>query len=96
MKENEEKALGQVVDLLLTGLKKRKHEGIELERLSRAFWSKIKKRLPEELVTQLQEDPDHAENEARLTKEFGALMEIKKIKMSMAMFLFNNGIEPEM
>lgn len=85
-------AIGHVVELVGSGLIKRKAEGVELERKVRNFWNKIKKGMPEEVGANLEAEPaDDATREA-FKVELDRLMKSQNVKMSVVALLYNNGI----
>ena len=93
MDEDEKVAIDHVVTIISEALRRRKEESIELERKTRNFWKKIKKRLPEEVGNALEEDATSEANRAAFTKGMEELMESQSIKMNVVSFLYNQGIE---
>jgi hypothetical protein len=85
-------AIGHVVEMVSSGLMKRKTEGIELERKLRNFWSKIKKGMPDEVGANIEAEPEDEAARAALTTELDRLMKSQNVKMSVVALLYNNGI----
>lgn len=85
-------AIGHVVELVGSGLVKRKEEGVEMERKIRNFWNKLKKGMPEEVSANFEAAPkDEAARKAFAT-ELDRLMKSQNVKMSIVALLYNNGI----
>lgn len=87
-----EVAIGHVVEMVGSGLVKRKGEGIELERKIRNFWNKIKKGMPEEVGTNLEAEPEDEAARAAFKTELERLMKSQNVKMSIVALLYNSGI----
>ena len=85
-------AIGHVVEMVGSGLVKRKAEGIELERRVRNFWNRIKKGMPEEVGANMEAEPEDAASRAALTTELERLMASQNVKMSVVALLYNSGI----
>jgi len=85
-------AIGHVVDMVSSGLVKRKEKGIELERRSRNFWNKIKKGMPEDVGANLEANPEDEATKEAFATELERLMKSQNVKMSVVSLLFNNGI----
>jgi hypothetical protein len=85
-------AIGHVVDMVGSGLLKRKEEGIELERKVRNFWNKIKKGMPEEVGTNMEAEPEDEAARKALSVELDRLMKSQNVKMSIVALLYNSGI----
>lgn len=94
MAEDTTAAVDQLLNLLVIGLKRRKEERIELERDSKNYWKGLKKRLPEELLNNLENDP---ENEAYQQTFKTAMIDLinakQNVMMNTAIFLSKKGIE---
>lgn len=85
-------AIGHVVEMVGSGLQRRKTEGVELERKIRNFWNRIKKGMPEEVSANLEAEPEgEAEREA-FKVELDRLMKSQNVKMSVVALLYNSGI----
>lgn len=93
LKDDEKQAIGLVADLIMPALVRRKTEGVELERHSRNFWNKLRKRLPEDDVKMIQEQPEDAASKTKFEEGLGNLMGAQNIKMSVVAYLYNNGVE---
>jgi len=86
-------AIGHVVDIVGGALQKRKEESIELPRQVRNFWTKIRKRLPEDVSLAIEADPTDEAARAAFTEGMGELIKAQNIKMNMVMFLYNQGVK---
>lgn len=93
MTEDVKVAIGHTAEILTNSLHKRQTEGIELERKVRNFWDKIKKRLPAELATSMENQPNEEATKTAFVKQMEELMTAQNVKMSVVMFLFEQGIE---
>lgn len=93
MAEDVKVAIGHVVNILTTAFQKRQTEGIDLERKTRNFWDKLKKRLPAETIASIENQPKEEATKTDLTKQMEELMTAQNVKMSVVMFLFEQGIE---
>ncbi len=94
MAEDTRIAADHLSDLLIPALTKRKEERVELDRETKGYWTRLKKRLPEELTTKIEENPG---DEATVT-EFKAVLEqvmdrFQNVKMSTAIYLSKKGVE---
>ncbi|WMX13034.1 MULTISPECIES: hypothetical protein [unclassified Aureispira] len=85
-------AIGHVVDMVGSGLVKRKAEGIELERRVRNFWNKIKKGMADDVVANLEAEPEDEAARKAFAEELERLMKSQNVKMSVVALLFNSGI----
>jgi len=85
-------AIGHVVEMVGSGLVKRKEEGIELERKVRNFWNKIKKGMPEEVGANLEAAPEDEAARNAFAVELDRLMKSQNVKMSIVALLYNSGI----
>lgn len=85
-------AIGHVVDMVGSGLVKRKAEGIELERRVRNFWNRIKKGMPEEVGANLEAEPEDEAARKAFATELDRLMKSQNVKMSVVALLYNSGI----
>lgn len=85
-------AIGHVLEMVGSGLQKRKTEGIELERKLRNFWNRIKKGMPEEVATNLEAEPESEASREAFKTELERLMKSQNVKMSVVALLYNNGI----
>jgi hypothetical protein len=94
MAEDTRLAVNHLVDLIVPALKKRNEERVELNRDTKNYWNKLKTRIPADVTTALEENP---EDEAAQNK-FKDVMEesmdrAQNVKMSTAIFLAKNGVE---
>jgi hypothetical protein len=85
-------AIGHVVEMLGSGLAKRKVEGVELERRVRNFWSRLKKGMAEEVVTNFEAEPEDEATRKAFAVELERLMKSQNVKMSVVALLYNSGI----
>ena len=86
-------AIDTITQLLTDALDKRKNENIELERIVRNFWAKMKKVVGEDLCNSMEEDPYNEKHIEDFKEKVAELMNRQNFKMSMVMFLYNMGIE---
>lgn len=93
MAEDINLAIDHVVNILTEALTKRKEEGVDLERKVRNFWDKLKKRLPEEVSTEIQENPSAESSKIAFKKGMEELMNAQNVKMSVVVFLYDQGVE---
>lgn len=93
MTEDVKVAIDHVVRILAEDLEKRKNEGIELERTKRNFWSKLKKRVGEEIATNMETTPTDGAAQDALKAKIGELSKAQNVKMSLVVFLYDQGIE---
>lgn len=93
MTEDVKIAVDHVVRILAEGLDKRKNEGIELERTTRNFWSKLQKRVGEEIATNMQENPTDVAAQDALKTKIGELSKAQNVKMGLVVFLYEKGVE---
>jgi hypothetical protein len=85
-------AIGHVVEMVGSGLIKRKAEGVELERKLRNFWNKIKKGMPDEIGANLEAEPEDEATRDAFKVELDRLMKSQNVKMSVVSLLYNSGI----
>lgn len=85
-------AIGHVVEMVGSGLLKRKEEGIELERRVRNFWNRIKKGMPEEISANLEAEPEDPDARKALRTELDRLMKSQNVKMAVVALLYNSGV----
>lgn len=85
-------AIGHVVEMVGSGLVKRKTEGIELERKVRNFWNRIKKGMPEEVGANLEAEPEDPAARKAFGEELDRLMKSQNVKMAVVALLYNSGV----
>ncbi|BDS10245.1 hypothetical protein [Aureispira anguillae] len=93
MAEDVKVAIDHVVKILADALTKRKEEGIELERTSRNFWSKVKKRITEDTANKMESNPEDTATQESLKTDLEEMMKTQNGKMGVVVFLYNQGIE---
>ena len=93
MREDIKEAIDHITTIMVGGLVKRRDEGIELERHERNFWSKLKKRIPEEVAKAMEEKPEEEASQQKFQEALAEQMNAQNVKMSVVAFLFNKGIE---
>lgn len=86
-------AIDTITQILTEALDKRKKENIELERIVRNFWAKMRKLVGEDLCNNLEEDPYNKAYTEDFKEKVAELMNRQNFKMNVVMFLYNMGIE---
>ncbi|MGH1339114.1 MAG: hypothetical protein ACRBFS_23560 [Aureispira sp.] len=94
MAEDTRLAVNHLTDIMIPALNKRKEERIELDRETKNYWNRLKKRLPEDITTGIEENPNDetAQNNFKDTLE-QFVDRYQNIKMSTAIFLAQKGVE---
>ena len=94
MAEDTKVAVDHLVTIMTKELKRRQDERVELERETKKFWDRLKKRLPEELLANLEAEP---ENEAHQEAFRNAMIDLinakQNVMMNAAIFLSKKGVQ---
>ena len=86
-------ARNHIVSILSNEFKLKKETGKGLSKIVNGYWSKLKKRLPLDLVQDFENNPEDSTVQNSFALTFDELMKHSGVKMNTVMFLYNQGIE---
>jgi hypothetical protein len=94
MAEDTKIAVQHLADILVPALVKRRDERVELDRQTKKYWTALKKRLSEELIKGLEDNPEDEAAQNAFKEALEALMDrYQNVKMNSAIFLAQKGVE---
>lgn len=93
MDEDIKLAIDHVCIILKDSFTKRNEKGIDLERKVKNFWSKMKKRMPEEVAKNFSLNPDNEDYKQAFGEQLAELMNAQNVKMNVVIFLYNQGVK---
>lgn len=94
MAEDSKLAVQHLTDIMVPALKKRKEERVELDRETKNYWNKLKKRLPEDAMIPFEENPEDEAAQSKFKEVLEQYVDrYQNVKMSTAIFLVNKGVE---
>ncbi|MCP4441387.1 MAG: hypothetical protein GY810_20975 [Aureispira sp.] len=88
-----EKVKEHVVEVLVNGFKMRNATGKGLDKKINSFWTKFSRRLPEDVVKDMERQPEKPESVKNFTYFLDEQLKKPAIKANVMMFLVNNGIK---